>query len=295
MQQTISNDKLKDHRTIQPKRPAPSRTALVTGASSGIGLATVRLLASQGWTVYAASRTIDSQMGELFPEPELRRQIHPVTLDIQDEAACRLVIHRLLESGTLDALVHCAGAGIAGAIAETSLDEAAWQFDNLLFGTLRVVQAVLPHFHSQRAGRIVLVSSVAAMLPIPFQTYYSAAKAAVNAYAFGLADEVRPVGIKVCVIAPGDTRTGFTDARRTAPPHPQSPYRERLARSVARMAHDEQHGMHPDQIARAIVRQLGRAHPALLVTPGWGYQAITLLARILPLRLVRSLVRLLYA
>lgn len=295
MQRIASPVEPRDHGNAQPIRLAPGRSVLVTGASSGIGLATARLLASKGWTVYAASRSINSQIIELFPEPELRRQIHPVILDIQNEAACRLAIHRLLESGSLDALVHCAGAGIAGAIAETSLDEATWQFDNLLFGTLRVVQAVLPHFHHQRAGRIVLVSSVAAVLPIPFQTYYSAAKAAVNAYAFGLADEVRPAGIKVSVVAPGDTRTGFTDARRTTPPHPESPYRERLARSVARMAHDEQHGMHPNQIARAIVRLLDRARPALLVTPGWGYQAITLLARILPLRLVRSLVRLLYA
>ncbi len=272
-----------------------NRRVLVTGASSGIGLAVARLLAEKDWIVYVASRSIESQLEELFPETSLRSKVHPVTLDIHEEVSCLKAIHRVTEDGPLDALIHCAGAGIAGAIEEIPLDQAFWQYDNLTFGTIRLVHAALPVMRKQGYGHFVLISSVAAAIPVPFQTYYSSAKAAVNAYAYGLADEIRPLGIHVTVMAPGDTRTGFTDARRTSPSHPESPYRERLVRSVARMAHDEQHGVNPEVIARQILRQIKRRHPALLVTPGIGYKTLTLLSRLLPLSLVRGLVRLLYA
>ncbi|MDD2533164.1 MAG: SDR family oxidoreductase [Eubacteriales bacterium] len=270
-------------------------TVLITGASSGIGLATTRLLAAQGHRVYAASRNIVDQIDDLIPEPVLRKQVTPLKLDILDESSCRLAVHHASEITDIDALIHCAGAGIAGSVEETPLTDIVWQFDNLLFGTIRMVQAVLPGMRARKHGRIVLISSVAAAIPIPFQTYYSSAKAAVHAFALGLNDEVLPHGICVTVVAPGDTRTGFTDARRTSPAHPESPYRERLSRSVARMAHDEQNGMRPEQIAQQIVNSLRKKKPGILVTPGLVYQLFTLLSRFLPLSWVRRLVRLLYA
>lgn len=277
------------------KDKSASRRALITGASSGIGLAAARRLAAEGWTIFAASRSIEGQFTELFPEADIRAQIRPIQLDIHDEISCRQAVHQASLEGPLDALIHCAGAGIAGAVEEIPLDQAFWQYDNLTFGTVRLVHAVLPVLRQQGFGHLILISSVAAAIPIPFQTYYSSAKAAVNAFAFALADEIRPQGLAVTVIAPGDTRTGFTDARRTSPSHPESPYRERLSRSVARMAHDEQHGMNPDRIAKQIQRQLNLTKPALLITPGLVYQILTLLSRTLPLSFVRRLVRLLYA
>lgn len=283
---------------IHPTETGPGKhrpVALVTGASSGIGLETAKLLASRGWIVFAASRNIREHLDELRPEADDQLMIHPLTLDVQDDASCVQAVSQVASIGRLDALVHCAGAGIAGSVEEIPLDQAIWQYDNLLFGTIRMVRAVLPKMRSQGGGRIVLVSSVAAAIPIPFQVYYSSAKAAVHAFALGLADEIRPHRIRITEVAPGDTRTGFTNARKTAGHHPESPYRERLARSIARMAHDEQNGMHPEVIAAAIVRELDRRRPHLLVTPGFAYRVLTILSRILPLSLVRALVRLLYA
>ena len=187
-----------------PSSSAPARhrpVALVTGASSGIGLATARQLASRGWTVYAASRTIAENLDELQLDSNEQFAIHPLTLDILDDLSCVQAVSLVTSNGPIDALVHCAGAGIAGAVEEIPMDQAIWQFDNLLFGTIRMVRAVLPKMRIQGHGRIILVSSVAAAIPIPFQVYYSAAKAAIHALVLGLADEIRPLRIKVTEIS----------------------------------------------------------------------------------------------
>ncbi|NCC75971.1 MAG: SDR family NAD(P)-dependent oxidoreductase [Clostridia bacterium] len=273
----------------------PRGTVLVTGASSGIGWETVLMLARQGATVFAASRTIGQKLAQAQLEPAMLCMIHAIELDILDEISCAAAVNTVLDhKGHLDALVHCAGTGLAGSIEEIPLADAVWQYDNLLFGTIRMLRAVLPRMRHQGHGRIILVTSVAATIPVPFQTYYSSAKAAVQALALGLSDEVRPFGIKVTIVAPGDTRTGFTEARRLAGSIDHSPYGERLSRSVSRMARDEQNGMASQSIALAIVHELSRKHPKLMVTPGLHNHAMTVAGRILPLPLVRWIVRLLY-
>jgi len=274
------------------------QTVLVTGASSGIGLAITRQLVRQGFTVYAASRFMSEAAQSLIARyPELERMV-PVKLDVQDEAACTALVERITaESGELAAIFHCAGAGIAGAVEETEPVDARWQMDLLFFGTVHIVRPALTVMRRQGKGLIVLISSVAGSVPVPFQTYYSAAKAAVLAFAAGTADEMRPHGVRITVVSPGDTRTGFTDARRVhdRAADTNSPYASRLNRSVARMARDEQNGMSPDAIARAAIRNLYRHWPPLNRTPGLMYKVIMLLQRILPTRVFRFAVRLLYA
>jgi NAD(P)-dependent dehydrogenase (short-subunit alcohol dehydrogenase family) len=282
--------------TLPSLQPSAAKVALVTGASSGIGWETTRLLAQQGFLVFAASRGMPCFLQQARLEPGLAQQIRALTLDILDTASCEMAVQTVLtQAGRLDALVHCAGAGLAGAIEEIPLSEAFWQYDNLLYGTIRLVHAALPHLRQQGGGRIVLVTSVAAVIPIPFQTYYSSAKAAVQAFALGLDAEVRPLGVRVSVVAPGDTRTGFTAARRLAPAAVDSPYASRIARSVQRMEQDEQNGMPPAAIARVIVRQLTRRSPRLLAVPGLQYKILVELSRLLPLAFVRRVVANLYA
>lgn len=276
----------------ETKRPG---VVLVTGASSGIGWEAARLLAQQGWTVFAASRTIHQKLAQVQLESTFRPKIHPVELDILDEKSCAAAVSMVLDhTGHLDVLVHCAGTGLAGSIEEIPLADAIWQYDNLLFGTIRMLRAVLPRMRHQGHGRIILVSSVAATIPVPFQTYYSSAKAAIHALALGLADEMRPFGLKVTLVAPGDTQTGFTEARRIAGSRSHSPYAERLNRSVSRMARDEQNGMSAHSIAQAIVREVSRRHPRIMVTPGLKNLAMTVASHLLPLSVVRRVVRLLY-
>ena len=116
------------------------------------------------------------------------------------------------ESGGIDLLINNAGSGISGAVEFTEGIEVEFSVKTLFVGMDTVTRCCLPHIRKAR-GRIVCISSAAAVLPVPFQTYYSAMKAAVNAYTMSLANEVRRFGVSVCAVMPGDTSTGFTASR----------------------------------------------------------------------------------
>ena len=265
----------------------PARIVLLTGGSSGLGAAAALLLARSGMTVYAASRS-----GKAPEHP----QIIPIIMDVNDEAAIGRAVEKILaEQGRLDAVVCNAGNGIAGSVEDTSVEEARYQFETCFFGAVRTINACLPVFRSQGYGRILTVSSVAAVIPIPYQTYYSSVKAALLMYTRALSLEVKPFGLQCCSILPGDTKTGFTGARKYVEKAYSSAYAERMARSVAKMEKDEQNGMSPDVIARAILRQLRRRNMRPHVTPRLDYKAFEILSRILPTRLMLWIVGLLYA
>jgi NAD(P)-dependent dehydrogenase (short-subunit alcohol dehydrogenase family) len=274
------------------------QTVLVTGASSGIGLSIARLLLVQGFTVLAASRSMPEVFSNLIEiEPALQGLV-PLKLDVTDALACEALISEIIDHyGELAAIFHCAGSGIASAVEETMPQDCQWQMDQLFFGTVNVVRPALPVMRRQGKGLIVMISSVAAYVPVPFQTHYSAAKAAVSAFAAGLADEMAPYGVRICTVSPGDTKTGYTAARRVLRSNQKtdSPYATRLNNSVERMARDEQNGMDPTIIARAAVKNLYRENPPLNRVPGLMYKVITVAWRILPTRLFRAIVRKMYA
>ena len=146
----------------------------------------------------------------------------------------------------------------------------------------------------QRAGRIVNLSSVAAAVPIPFQTFYSASKAAINAYTMALSNEVRPFGITVCAVMPGDIHTGFTAAREKQI-EGDDIYDGRIARSVQKMEKDERTGMDPKNAGRYIAALALRKNPKPLYAIRLDYKFFVLLSRILPVRFLNFLLRKLYA
>ena len=264
----------------------PAEIVLLTGGSSGIGAAAARMLAEAGMTVYPASRSGRAPQHE---------RIIPLVMDVNDQTAVVLAVNRILqEQGRLDAVVCNAGNGIAGAAEDTSIEEIRYQFETCFYGAVRVIDACLPEFRRQGQGRILTVSSVAAFIPIPYQAFYSSAKAALLMYTKALSLEVKPFGIQCCSILPGDTKTGFTGARKYTARAKEGAYAETMARSVAKMEKDEQNGMSPDVIARAILRQLKRRRMRLHVTPRLDYKAIEILSRLLPERLVMWIVSLLY-
>ena len=179
------------------------KTAIVTGGTSGLGLAAAQTLAEKGLRVYALSR-------HGAPVPG----VTSLACDITDaDAVERTVAAIEAEAGRIDLVVNNAGFGISGAVECTTPEEARRLFDVDFFGVVNVNHAVLPRMRRAGGGRIVHVSSVAAPVAIPFQAYYSAAKAAINAYSSALRCEVAPFGIDVCAVMPGDLKTGFTAAR----------------------------------------------------------------------------------
>lgn len=260
------------------------KVAVITGGSSGIGRETALALTRQGYTVYELSRRAEGVAG-----------LHHLQADITDEAQVRAAVDAVMQvEGHIDLLINNAGFGISGAVEFTDTADAQRLLDVNFFGMVRMNRAIIPLMRQAGGGRIVNLSSVAAPIPIPFQAYYSAGKAAVNAYTMALANELRPFGISVCAVQPGDIRTGFTAAREKTV-EGDDVYQGRISRSVQRMERDEQGGMDPARAGAFIARVATRRRVKPLYTIRLDYQLFVLLSRLLPCRLLNRLVGLLYA
>lgn len=260
------------------------KTALVTGGSSGIGRACSSALAAAGCRVYEISRRDKPLDG-----------VTHITADVTDEGALAAAADRIAaEAGRIDILVCCAGFGISGAVEFMPLADARRQLDVNFFGTVNAVRAVLPHMRRANGGRIVCTSSVAGAIPIPFQTYYSVSKAAVNAYVRALRCELRPFGIGVCAVMPGDIATGFTAAREKSPAG-DDVYGGRIARSVAGMEKDEKNGGTPDAAGRFLARRALQRRVRPLYTIGLKYQVFNFIAALMPKRLLGWCIYQMYA
>ena len=261
------------------------KVIIVTGGTSGIGLNTARILAEKGCRVYEFSRRDTG----VYPK------VTHVQADVTDEAQVNAAVGTVLErEGHIDVVINNAGFGISGAIEFTETAEAQKQFDVNFFGMVRVNHAVLPVMRKQGYGRIINMSSVAAPIAIPFQAYYSASKAAVRTYTMALQSEVKPYGIEVCAIMPGDVATGFTAARRKNPAGDDE-YGGRISRSVAVIEHDEQTGISAESAGAFVAEKALQKKVPVLCTLGGKYKFFVFLTRLLPNRVLVDLVGQIYA
>lgn len=258
--------------------------AIVTGGSSGIGRSTATALRQMGCIVYEFSRRNNPIDG-----------VRHVGVDVTDEECVRVAVDQIIaESNAIDVVVNCAGNGISGAVEFTNLMDAKSQFEVNFFGMVNMNRAVLPYMREQGSGRIVNISSVAAVAHIPFQTYYSASKAAIESYTCCLSNEVKPFGISVTCVQPGDIATGFTDARRKSAVGDDI-YSGRISRSVAGMEKDERNGMKPEYAGKYIAKIALKKCVKPIYTLGLGYKCLSVLCRLLPCRLRNWIVGILYA
>lgn len=261
-----------------------NKVVIITGGSSGIGLCTAAALRDRGCKVYELSRRDSEVTG-----------ITHIKCDVTDEAQIAAAVGQVMaENGRIDILINNAGFGISGAVEFTDTTDVRRLFDVNFFGMVRMNRAVLPLMRQQGGGRIVNLSSVAAPVPIPFQTYYSAGKAAVNSYTMALSNEVKPFGITVCAVMPGDIKTGFTSARQKNIAGDDI-YGGRITRSVAGMEKDEQTGMDPAKAGAFIASVALRNSRKPLYTIGFGYKCAVFLTKILPARWLNALIGQLYA
>ncbi len=252
------------------------KVALVTGASAGLGRACADRLAKAGWSVTGASRRGTGSAG--WPG---------LVMNVDDEAAVRAGVAELEQRhGRLDALVAAAGWGVAGAAEHTTVDEAKAQFDTNFWGSVRVVQAVLPIMRRQGSGRIVLLSSIGGVIGIPFQAFYSASKFALEGFAEAIAYEVAPFGVHVTLIQPGNFRTDFTASRQMAAASAEDAvYQSALTRAVGVMERDEINGAAPELVAEAMYRVLRARRPPRRKSVGKAGERLGLAAkRVLPFR-----------
>ena len=155
-------------------------------------------------------------------------------------------------------------------------------------------RAVIPVMRAQRSGRIVNLSSVAGAIPIPFQAFYSASKAAINSYTMALANEIKPFGVQVCCVQPGDIQTGFTAARQKIVVGDDI-YGGRISRSVAGMEKDERTGMKPEDAGAFVCRVATRKGIRPIHTIGLSYKFFCVLQKLLPAKTLNWLVGMVYA
>lgn len=261
-----------------------NRIAVVTGGSGGIGRCTAAALRDAGCTVYELSRRAIKAEG-----------VNHITADVTDEAQVRAAVQEITErEGRIDILVNNAGFGISGAAELTDSRDSHAQLELNLFGMDNMTKAVLPVMRAQGGGRIVCMSSIAGIVPIPFQLWYSVSKAAVIAYVLALQNEVKPFNIHVCAIMPGDISSGFTAARKKSDAG-DDVYAGRIERSVAVMEHDERTGMTAEYAGRFVAKYALKTSSRPLVAMGLAYKGAAALGKLLPRRTSNWIVSKMYA
>lgn len=254
-----------------------NKVIVISGASSGIGKATAEHFQNLGFKVIGVSRTL----------PKEKYDYDYVLADLGkaediDKAAAEIA--NLTDH--VDVLVNCAGIGISGAIEYNTIDEVNKIFQVNVIGQFHLTQSLLPLIRKSDHGKIINIGSVAGELTIPFQTFYSMTKSAMHRFTEGLRIELKPFGIGVATVLPGDTKTGFTANRYQPQVMENDAYKDRIKRSIEKMEHDEQGGMTPMSVVKVIDRLIKRKNMPVHVTVGLSYKFLVLLARVMPKRFV---------
>ncbi|NLG52839.1 MAG: SDR family NAD(P)-dependent oxidoreductase [Clostridiales bacterium] len=247
------------------------KTVVITGASRGIGYCAAKCFLDSGYTVYGLSRRAGDLDGVKF-----------IRADLTDEESVISAFDKIIsEAGAIDILINNAGSGISGAVEFTELTDARYQMDVNFFGMVRCIKCALGIMR-RNGGRIINVSSVAAVFPLPFQAFYSASKSAVNALTMALRNEVRRFGnIQVCAIMPGDVKTGFTAFRRKNEAGDEV-YGGTISGTIAGMERDEENGLAPEYLGRLIFKIAGKRRLRPFYTGGFVYKLFVFFERLLP-------------
>jgi NAD(P)-dependent dehydrogenase (short-subunit alcohol dehydrogenase family) len=256
------------------------KTALVTGASSGIGEETVKSLLAAGYTVYAGARRVDRMRTLAGAGARL------LALDVTDDMSMTTAVNILLqETGQINVLVNNAGYGSYGALEEVPPEEGRRQFDVNIFGLARLIQLVLPTMRAQRSGRIVNVSSVGGKFGEPFGCWYHATKFALEGLSDSLRMELHSFGINVVVIEPGAILTEWNSIARDSlmKYSGDGAYRDG-ARAHVRMMASADRGLLPSPprvVAKAILRAVQARKPRTRYAVGGGAKILLSLRSLL--------------
>ena len=254
---------------------------VITGASSGIGLETAKLYLSKGYKVYALNRS-----------KVLLDDINWIKCDVSDSKditkAFNLISKK--EDG-VDILINNAGMGISGAIEYHTEKEIDKIISINLVGAINVTRIFIPLVKKNK-GKIIFISSVAGPIAIPFQSLYSVTKEGLLAFSNGLRNELRPFGVKVTSVLPGDTKTGFTSNREKS--DDKGDYQNRINKSVSKMEKDENNGVPASKVAKKIYKVSQKKNPNTYYVVGFSYSLFVLLSRLLPRRFVNWLIYKIY-
>jgi short-subunit dehydrogenase len=252
------------------------KVILVTGASSGIGLACATALQAKGHTVYGSSRDLKRIQSVSFK---------PVELDVTDDASVKAAIDKIIKAeGKIDVLVNNAGNGVTGPAYAMPVESAKKQFEVNFFGVVRVSSAVLPKMIEAKQGLVINISSLAGLFGLPYQGMYSASKYAIEGYSQSLRMELRNTGIKVVLVNPGDFKSDFTQNRDKVPFSIKNEMLEKEYNSaVASMEKDESIGSDPESLAKKVCQIVDSSSPSHRYLVGaFGQTIVPTLKKILP-------------
>lgn len=246
------------------------KTAIVVGGSSGIGYETCLRLVNRGWNVVNISRT-----------PCKNSKVENIAADVAEGNALTEAINSAIEKYSVYALIYCAGFSMAAPIEHVKENDYRYLFEVNFFGALKAIQAVIPVMKLNN-GRIILVGSIGGDLPISFDSFYSASKAALEMLCRAAYSELKPYNIKVTGLLPGGTSTNFTFKRKVYTDEENKGYSGSVNRAVAALANMEQSGMSPAAVAEIIYNTLIEDKPPVIRICGAKNTMFRLFSRMMP-------------
>lgn len=256
------------------------RTAVIVGASSGIGRETALRLLAKGYRVYNISRT-----------PFKGDRVKTFSADAAMEGELGAAVKKAGEEmGAIDLFVYSAGFSMAAPIEHAKSGDYRYLFEVNYFGAVEALRAAVP-FLKRRGGRAVLVGSLGGDVPIPYDSFYSSSKAAIRMFAREADLELRPHGVRVVALLPGGTATDFTYSRRVYGEEESLSYAPSVKKASAALANMEQGGMNPSLVADAVLKLAEKKNPPPVSAVGGVNNFVRLANKILPERVTDWFVR----
>lgn len=266
------------------KKNTNKKVAIISGASSGIGFKTATYFAQNGYVVYNLSRRAVED-----------DKIKSIACDITDAKQVEEAVNKIYdEQKQIDVLINNAGFGISGSSENEDIKEVKKLFDVNFMGAVCLTNKVLPIMRNQRYGKIINTGSVAGVFPIPFQSFYSATKSAIDMWSKALSLEVKPFGIQVCTVLVGDTKTDFT-GKRQKNNEVGTIYESVVEKSITKMEKDEQNGKDPITVAKTMYKLASKHKMPPNKTVGFAYKLLLFLNKILPTKFMLWVVSKLYS
>lgn len=236
------------------------KTIIVTGASSGIGLAIAGLLHQSGYRVIGTSRNPEKHKEKIDYEM--------LTLDVtSDKSVEEFMQTALAKTGTIDAIINNAGMIVCGSAEETPLELAKQQMETNFWGVVRLTRAVLPVYRKQKHGKIITIGSLAGLIGVPFETYYSASKHALEGFFKSLRLELKSFHIDVSIVEPGFFRSNLYNTATFAPETIGNYDRVRTA-ALKVVEESSSTAPPPDVVAKTVLKIVRSKKPAFSYRAG---------------------------
>lgn len=268
------------------------KTILITGASSGIGKATAIYFEKQGWNVIATMRNPEKEC-DLRDSTTLKKY----RLDVCDAMSITQAVNEGIEAfGCIDVLLNNAGYGAYGALETTSEEKMQHQFDVNVFGIIRMIKAILPHFREKKSGRIINVSSMGGRITLPFGSLYHATKFAIEGLSETLNYELNPLGIDIKLVEPGAVRTDFYGRSMDFSPCTIDAYKEQTEKLKTLLANatEKQIPSSPNDIAKIIYKAATTKSKRMRYLAGRDAKVLVLLRNFFGVNLFMKIVRKIY-